>query len=112
MKKVRAKRVQLARHVVLPVELNVGEHPQEDILGEDVLQQHLPHVRVGHVGTHRAPTQFKKAARSRAVIGVAGLRLGHRGAQIVQNRRKVRFELLPRLPELLDLRACLRSFQD
>ena len=42
--------VQLAGDVVLPVELVLGEDPQEDVLGQDVLQQHLAHVAVGHLG--------------------------------------------------------------
>ena len=41
--------VQLAGHVVFLVKLVLGEHSQEDVLGEDVLEQHLPHVGLGHV---------------------------------------------------------------
>ena len=37
--------IPLTRMGVLLVDLILGEHPQEDILGEDVLEQHLPHVR-------------------------------------------------------------------
>ena len=38
--------VQLAGDVVLPVELVLGEDAQEDVLGQDVLEQHLAHVAV------------------------------------------------------------------
>ena len=36
--------VEPPRDVVLAVELVLGEHAQEDVLGQDVLEQHLPHV--------------------------------------------------------------------
>ena len=42
--------VQPTGDVVFPVELVLGEHPQEDVLGQDVLQQHLPNVAGGHGG--------------------------------------------------------------
>ena len=42
--------VEPAGDVVFSVELVLGEHPQEDVLGQDVVQQHLPDVPGGYGG--------------------------------------------------------------
>ena len=44
--------VQLAGDVVLTVELVLVEHPQENVLGQNMLDQHLPDVVVRHVGAN------------------------------------------------------------
>ena len=95
---------QLPGDVVLPVELVLGEHPEEDVLGEDVLEQHLPHIGLGHGGADAAVAQFKEPGDAFAVVGIAFLGLSHRLAEVLENGGQVGLELLLCLTELLDLR--------
>ena len=86
------------------MELVLGEHPQEDVLGEDVLQQHLPDLGLRHGGADAAVTQLEEPGDALAVLLVALLGVGDRLAEVLEDGRQVRGELLPRLAELPDLR--------
>ena len=94
--------VQLAGHVVFPVELVLVKDPVEDVLGEDVLEQHLPHVGLGHVGADAPAAQGQELRCPGPVVGVALLGRRHRLPQVLQHRRQVRLELRLGLAELLD----------
>ena len=52
--------VQLPRHVVLPVELVLPEYTQENVLGQDVLEQHLPYVGRGDGGADGPAAQVQE----------------------------------------------------
>ena len=94
--------VQLAGDVVLAVELVLGEDAQEDVAGEDVLQQHLADVGVGDVGADGLAAEVQEEGGGGLVVGVAGLGVGHGLAEALQHGGEVGLELLASLAELLD----------
>ena len=96
--------VEPPRDVVLAVELVLGEDAQEDVLRQDVLEQHLPHVGVGHLGADGLPAQLQEAGGGGHVVMVLGLGLLDGLAQVLEDGGQVGLELPLRLPELLDLR--------
>ena len=98
------KGVELAGDVVFPVELVLAEHAQEDVLGEDVLQQHLAHVAVGHGRADGLPAEGQEGGGGRLVVGVVCLGVLHRLPQIVDYGGEVGLELPLGLAKLLDLR--------
>ena len=103
MKKVCSSHVELLSDVVLAVELVLAEHAQEYVAGQDVLEQHLAHVRFGHLRADRLAALREEGGSGGLVVGVVGLRRIDCFPQVGENRRKVVFELLLRLPEILDL---------
>ena len=96
--------VQLLRHVVLPVELTLVEHSLEDVFGQDVLEQHLPHVCKGDDGADGLAAQFQEGRGGLLVARALRLRLGDGGPQVLQHHGEVGLELALGLAELLDLR--------
>ena len=84
------------------MELVFGENPQEDVLRQNVLDQHLPHVVVGHRRADGPVAQVKENLRRFLIPAVAGLGVNYGFPQVLQHCRQVIPELLPRLPELLD----------
>ena len=104
MKKGVFQRVKLPGHVVFAVELVLGEHPQEDVLGQDVLQQHLPDIGLGYRGADGLAAMLEEAGGALLVGRIGSLGFGHRLPQVIQHRRQIGLELLLCLPELSDLR--------
>ena len=104
MKKRALQLVELPGDVVLAVELVLGEHAQEDVLGEDVLEQHLAHVGGGHVRADGVATQLEEADGGGLVLGVVRLGGLHRLAQVGDDGGKVGLELRLGAAELLYLR--------
>ena len=86
------------------MELALSEHLQEDILGENVLQQHLPHVGGGHGGANALLAQFEEPGRGGLIAGVGRFGVGDGLAQIVNDGGQIGLELPLRLAKLLDLR--------
>ena len=84
------------------MELVLAEHAQEDVAGEDVLQQHLADVGVGHVGADGLAAQVQEEGGGVLIVGVAGLGVGHGLAQAFEDGGQVGLELLAGLAELLD----------
>ena len=95
--------IQLAGDVVLAMELILGEHPQEDVLRENVLDQHLPDVVVRNFGTDGLVAQLEEQLCRPLVLRVAGFGLYDGLAKALQHGRQVILELLPCVPKLLDL---------
>ncbi len=52
------QRGKLPGDVVLAMVLDLSEDPLKDVLGQEMLQQHLPHVGLGDRGADAAVTQF------------------------------------------------------
>ena len=86
------------------MELAFGEHAQEDVLGEDVLQQHLANIGGGDVGADGLVALLQEGLGGCLVGHVASLGGVHGSAQVVEDSGQVGFELLLGLAELLDLR--------
>ena len=95
---------ELAGDVVLAVELVFTEHSQEDVLGEDVLQEHLAHVGLGNGRADAAVALLEELRHAIAVGFVVGLGVGHGQAKVLEHGGEVGLELLLGLPELFDLR--------
>ena len=95
--------VQLAGDVVLAVELVLGEDAEEDVAGEDVLQQHLADVGVGDVGADGLAAEGEEEGGGVLVVGVVGLGVGDGLAEAFEDGGEVGLELLAGLAELLDL---------
>ena len=76
---------------------------EEDVLGEDVLQEHLADVGLGIGGADAAVAEFEELGHARAVGGVAGLGVGDGLTQVLKYVGEVGLELLLGLAELLDL---------
>ena len=89
--------------VVLAVELVLGEDAEEDVPGEDVLEEHLAHVGLRHVGADGLPAQLQEARRGGHVGLVLGLGLLDGLAEVLEDGWQVGLELLLGVPELLDL---------
>ena len=83
--------------------LDLSEDPLKDVLGQDMLQQHLPHVGLGDRWTDAAVAQIEEFRDPVLVGGIPHLGIRHRLPQVFQHRWQVRGELLPCLPELADL---------
>ena len=94
---------ELAGDVVLAVELVFAENAEEDVLGEDVLQQHFAHVGGGDGGADGLLAVGEEAGCAVLVGGVAGLGVGDGRAEVVEDGGEVGLELLLGLAELLDL---------
>ena len=103
VKKVLFQGVQLAGDVVLAVELVLGEDAEEDVAGEDVLEQHLADVGVGDVGADGLAAEVQEEGGGVLVVGVAGLGVGDGLAEALQDGGEVGLELLAGLAELFDL---------
>ena len=99
------QRVQLAGDVVVPVEVAVVEDVGEDLLGQDVLDQHLAHVGFGKQGVDRLLRVGEKFGLRRAEGGIAGLLPVDHVAQGLQHGGQVGLELLHRGAEVGDLLA-------
>ena len=95
--------VQVPGDVVFPVELVLGKHPQENVLGQDVLEQHFPHVGAGHLRADGLPAQVEESGGGGLVVGVARFGDGHGLPQIVQHGGQVGLELPLRPAELFDV---------
>ena len=98
------QRIELPRDVVLAVEVRVVEHMREDLLGQDVLDQHLPHVRLAQRRVDRRARVRQEHPRRRLKPGVPRIRLVDLPPQRVEHVRQVGLELLHRRAELGDLR--------
>ena len=96
--------IQLAGDVILPVKLVLVEHPQENVLGQNMLDQHLPDVVVRHVGANRLVAKFEEDPRRLLIPWIARLGFKNSFAKFLQDSRQVSLELMPRFPKLLDLR--------
>ena len=94
----------MASDVVLAVVLDFTKNSLEDVLGQDVLQQHLPHVGLGDRWADAAVTQLEELGDASPVSLVAYLGIRHCLSQVFQHRRQVRGKLLAGLSELPDLR--------
>ena len=103
--------IELFGDVVLAVEVALVEDVVEDFLGEDVLDQHLPHVGLpdGRVDRIlRVGVELVGILSEILIVRVRGVDLV---AQRVEHRRKVALELLDRLPEIGDLRPLIGEKQ-
>ena len=85
------------------MELVLGEDAEEDVPGEDVLEEHLAHVGGGHVGADGLPAELQEARCGGHVGLVLGLGLLYGLAQVLEDGGQVGLELLLGVPELLDL---------
>ena len=107
MKEGVFERFQVFGDVVLAVELILGEDAQENVLGEDVLEQHLAHVSGRDGGADRVAAQVQEL-RSRSLVARVGARSRINGLpQVLQDLRQIDLELLLGLAELLDLRQLI-----
>ena len=88
--------------VVFLVELVFGEHSQENVLGQDVLNQHFLNVELRHLGADGTVAKLQKAGGGGLVVVAFG-GVPHGLAQGGQDVRQVFLELIPRRPEFLDL---------
>ena len=86
------------------MELDLREYLLEDVLGEDVLKQHFPHVRRGDRWADGLAAQVEEDVCGLLVARVLRLRLGDGGPQVLQHRGQVGLELALGVPELPDLR--------
>ena len=107
------QRVEFAGDVVLAVKIRVVEHLGENFLGEDVLDQHLPHVFLRHGGVDRLlgdgrGTSLRPPCGTPGSVAPAST---ISGAQCVQHGRQVDRELLHRLAEFEDLGALVAEEQ-
>ena len=98
------QRVEPLGDVVLAVELVFREHPQEYVLGEDVLEQHLAHVCFGDLRADALAAQVEEVGGGGPVALVLALGLLDGLTQVFENGGQVCLELGLRLSELLDLR--------
>ena len=96
--------VQLTGDVVLLVELVFPEYAEEDVLGQDVLEQHFPHVRRRHGGANGPAAQVQEGRGGFLVLRVLRLGLGDGGPQVLEHGGQVGLELALGLAELLDFR--------
>ena len=85
------------------MELGLPEDAQEDVLGEDVLEQHLPDVGLRHAWANALPAQLQEVRRGHLVLRVVNLRLVHGLPQVGNDGGQVGLELLLGLAELLYL---------
>ena len=86
------------------MELYVGEDAEEDVLGENVLDQHLTDIDIGHVGADGTPAEGEEHGGGILVVGVASFRLRYRLPQVFQHGGQIVSELLAGLAELFDFR--------
>ena len=86
------------------MELVLSEHPQEDVLGEDVLQQHLADVGGGHGGAYALLAQLQEGHCGLLILRVVDLGLLYGLPQVADDGWQVGLELLLRLAELLYFR--------
>jgi len=96
---------QFARDVVLAVILAVVEDLSEDLLGQDVLDQHLAHVIAGQGRVDRLLRMGKEPRRLFGKGRVAGIGRGDGHAQAFKDRRQVGLELVHGRAEFGDLGA-------
>ena len=68
--------------VVLAVELVLGEDAQEDVLREDVLDEHLPHVGFGDGRADALPALFEEFGGVLLVVRVVCLGVFDRLTQV------------------------------
>lgn len=92
--------VELARHVVVLVERGTRKNRDENLLGEDVLNQHLAHVGCGEAGVDGLLCVLKEGLRCSAEFLVGAMGLLDHVTQGAEHGGKIRLELLHRLPEL------------
>ena len=85
------------------MKLVLVEHPQENVLGQNMLDQHLSDLIVRHVRTNGLVAQFEEDPRRLLVSRIVGLGLNDSFAKPLQHGGQVVLELLPRTPKLLDL---------
>ena len=90
--------------VVLAVELVLGEHLLKDVLGQDVLQQHLAHVLGPHLLANGLVAEVEEVGGGGPVGRVALLGRVDGGAQVFEDGGEVGLELPLRLAELPDFR--------
>ena len=67
------------------MELLLAEHAEEDIFGEDVLEEHLPHVRLRDVGADGLAAELEEGGGRLLVARAAGLRLNNGAAKVLQD---------------------------
>ena len=97
------QRIQLARHVVVLVEVAVVKHLGEDFFGQDVLDQHLAHIGVAQRGVDGLLRMQQELVFRRTEAGVLFVFPFDHFAQRLQHGGQVGLELLHRRPKTRDL---------
>ena len=96
--------IQLPSNVVLAVELILSEHAQEDVLRQDVLEQHLSHVLFRNRWADALSAQIQELCRRALIRCAVRLCLLDRFPQVPDYPRQIHLELPLRRPKLPDLR--------
>ena len=97
--------------VVIAVEITVAEDTGEDVLGQDVLDQHLAHVSVGNAGVDGFPCLREESPRRGGERFIACIGAINALTQRLQNRRQIDLELLDGFTEIRDLRSLIAEEQ-
>ncbi len=92
--------VEFAGHVVVLVEGGSRKDGGEDLLGQDVLDQHLPHIGRGEAGVDGFLRVREERLRGQAELRVGLVRPLDHLAQRLEHGGKVGLELLDGFPEL------------
>ena len=105
----RLKGAQPAGDIVCAVqaELRLVDHPLEDVLREDVLQEHFAHIVAGHRRADAPLADREEVGGGGPVVGIARLGRLHGLPQAADYGRKIRLELLLGLAEFRDLRRLI-----
>ena len=101
----RLQLVKLAGDVVVLMKRRAGKDGGENVLGQDVLDQHLAHVGFREAGVDRLLGVLEKIFRGFSEVRLALVGAHDHGAQRFEDFWEISFELLDRLAKLRDLGA-------
>ena len=93
------------------VEVVLAEHLREDVVGQDVLDQHLPHIGLGEIRVDRFVSVLQKDPRRLAEGRAFLMRFHDHCPQGFKDGGEVSLELIDGLVEFKNLDALVREEQ-